>query len=112
MAFWLAFSRLLAILAVVSLVGGASAAPAAAGPKASGLVVTVADDMSCCDQPPGCGDMKACPFAVLCVAKCPQGGPEAAAVMVRVAHVVEHVPYATQLGDGLPAPPPDHPPKA
>lgn len=114
MAFWLAFSRLLTILAVVSLVGvGASAAPAGAGLKVSGPAVTLSDTMACCDQPPlDCGDMKVCPSAILCVAKCPQSVPATAAVMVREARVAERVPYATQLGDGLPPPLPDHPPKA
>ena len=115
MALWLALSRLLTILAVVSLVvvGGASTASANTGLKELAPIVTAADDMSCCDQPPSdCSDMKACPFAVLCVAKCPQSVPMAASVVVRVALAAELVPYLARLGDGLPAPPPDHPPKA
>lgn len=76
-------------------------------------MVTMADDMSCCDQqPPDCNDIKACPFAVLCVAKCSQSVPMAGSVLVRAAHVAQHVPYLARLVDGLPAPPPDHPPKA
>ncbi len=105
---------MLAILAVVGLVvGGMSAASASAGLKEPAPVVTMADDMSCCDQPPpDCSDMSACPFAVLCVAKCPQNVTAAASMVVRVALAAHHVPYLAQLGDGLPAPLPDHPPKA
>ena len=113
MALWLALSRLLTILAVVSLVvvGGSSAASAGAGSNVP--AVTAADDMSCCDQPPpDCSDMKACPFAVLCIAKCPQSMPTADWVVVRAALAAELVPYFAQFGDSLPAPPPDHPPKA
>jgi hypothetical protein len=114
MALRLALSRMLAILAIVSLVvGGTSAAWARAALKEPAPVVTMADDMSCCDQPPpDCNAMKTCPFAVLCVAKCPQGVPMAGSVVVRAALGMELVPDLVQLGDGLPAPPPDHPPKA
>gem|GEM_PF-5117661 len=110
----LAFSRLLTILAVVSLVVvGASAASASAGLQGSAPATMMADDMSCCDQPPpDCSDMKACPFAVLCIAKCPQSVPMAALVVVRAALAAELVPYSAHLGDGLPTPPLDHPPKA
>src|SRR5919112_5545839 len=114
MALRLALSRMLAILAIVSLVvGGASAAWASAALKEPAPVVTMADDISCCDQPPpDCSDMKACPFAVLCIAKCPQSMPTADWVVVRAALAAELVPYLAQFGDSLPAPPPDHPPKA
>ena len=114
MALWLALSRLLTILAVVSLVvGGASAASASVGPQELTPIVTVADDMSCCDQPPpDCSDMEACPLAVLCVVKCPQNLPMAASMVVRIALAAHHVAYFAQLSEGLPAPPPDHPPKA
>ncbi|MFC4172395.1 hypothetical protein ACFOYU_10025 [Microvirga sp. GCM10011540] len=114
MAFWSALSRLLTILAVVSLVAvGASAASSGAGMNGSGPVVATVDDMSCCDQPPpDCGTMKACPFAVLCVTKCPQSAPTATPIVVRAALAVEIIPYRAQFGDGLPAPPPEHPPKA
>ncbi|MFC1458286.1 MULTISPECIES: hypothetical protein [Microvirga] len=113
MALWVALSRLLTIMAVVSLVvvGGSSAASAAAGFNAP--IVTTADDMSCCDQtPPDCSDMKACPFAVLCIAKCPQNMPTAGSALVRSALAAELAPYFAQRGDSLPALPPDHPPKA
>ncbi|MBJ6126822.1 hypothetical protein [Microvirga splendida] len=113
MALWVALSRLLTILAVVSLVvaGGSSAASAGAGFDAP--TASTADDMSCCDQsPPDCSNMKACPFAVLCIAKCPQSMPMAGWVVVRVALAAELTPYFAQRGDSLPAPPPDHPPKA
>jgi hypothetical protein len=33
-------------------------------------------------------------------------------VVVRAALAAELVPYFAQFGDSLPAPPPDHPPKA
>ncbi len=36
----------------------------------------------------------------------------AVSVVARTALATEIVPYLARLGDGLPAPPPDHPPKA
>lgn len=115
MVLWLALSRLLTIFAVVSLVvvGGASAASASAGFKAPAPIITAADDMSCCDQPPSdCSDLKACPYATLCIAKCPQSVPMADSVVIRIALAAKLIPSFAQLSDGLPAPPPDYPPKA
>ena len=114
MTIWLVLSRMLTILAVVSLVaGGASAASASAGPKESAPIVTVADDMSCCDQPPpDCSDMKACPLAVLCIAKCPLSVSMAPSMAIRVALAARHIANLAQLGAGLPASIPDHPPKS
>jgi hypothetical protein len=112
---WSAIARLLTVLAVVGLIGGAFVAPAKAVPS---MVVTavMSDGMDCCDPPAfapnDCRDLEACPFAVLCAAKCPQSLASAGSVQIRFT-VSAAIPVVDDrpLGD-LTSPPLGHPPKA
>ena len=79
-----AIARLFAAFAVVGLLAGALAVPAAARaltdtsahhaakPMTEGNAAAMPDDMPCCDPAPSdpdCRHTKACPFAELCAAK-------------------------------------------
>lgn len=116
MLIWLALSRLLTILAVVSLVAGVSAGPGRAAPMDTVAVAMVSADgnlMPCeQSQPPDCGDMAACPFAVVCIAKCPQSLPSAASVLRAPPSIAAIAPDDDLLGSSLVSSPLGHPPKA
>lgn len=116
MQLWPAISRLLTVLAVVGLVGGAFVAPAKAGPMTDVVVTAaMAEGMECCDPPASapsdCRDMKACPFAVLCAVKCPQSLASSASVQIRLA-VAAAIPVLDDRPSGeFASPPLGHPPK-
>ena len=116
MLIWLALSRLLTILAVVSLVAGSFAGPGRAGPMDNMAVAMMpADgDMIPCGQPqpPDCGDMAACPFAVVCVAKCPQSLPSAASIPRDLPSITTVAPHDDLQGSSIASLPLGHPPKA
>lgn len=116
MSIWLALSRLLTILAVVSLVAGVFAGPGKAGPMDTMAVAMVSADgdaMPCGQpQPPDCRDMLACPFAVVCIAKCPQSLPTATSILRDLAGTTAVAPYDDLQGSSLASSPLGHPPKA
>lgn len=117
MSIWSAIARFLTVCAVIGLVGGAALPPAKAGPATGAAVTTtMADGMVCCDPPASgsddCRGMKACPFPVLCAAKCPQGAASAELVQVRPA-ISATIPVLDDQPSGdLASPPLGHPPKA
>lgn len=114
MAIWSVLSRLLMILAVVGLVTGAFAGPGAAGPM-SGMSIAMSDgEMPPCEQPApaDCGDMKACPFAVVCVAKYPQNVPTAASILRCPSMAAAARPRDDAQGSSITLVPLGHPPKA
>ena len=116
MLIWLALSRLLTILAVVSLLAGVFAGPGKAGPMDNMAVAMVSadGDMMPCGQPqpPDCGDMAACPFAVVCVAKCPQSLPSAASILRDLPSISAVAPHDDLQGSSIASLPLGHPPKA
>lgn len=105
-------ARLLTILAVVGLVSGAFTAPAAAG-LGGVSSIAMSDGMPPCDEgAPDCGDMKSCPFMVVCVAKCPQNVPATAALTTPMAVPAVLIPEQDWRTSGLAVPPPVRPPEA
>lgn len=105
--------RALAILAVIGLVLGGAAAPAAAGPAGVPAMAAMADGMAPCDdQAPDCGDMTGCPFMVGCVAKSPQSLPDPVLVKAPQAFLPVVAPRDSWDGAGLTIAPPARPPKA
>src|SRR5574338_538927 len=84
MPFWLAISRLLTVLAVVSLIAGAWTQSAMAGSMTgNGVAVVAVDSMPSCDPPqqtPDCQKMARCLYAAVC-AKCGVQGAAAAALI-------------------------------
>lgn len=117
MRLWLAMSRLLTVLAVVGLVAGAFAAPAKAVPMGGMPATSISvDGMPCCDPAQSaandCRTMKACPFAAICAAKCPQGLVKADFDHTRLS-VETLIPLRNdRQGKSLAAAPLGHPPKA
>ena len=129
--FWLAFRRLLPLLAVLSLaLAPVTASAAAAGMRASmsatadhhamagmdadDMAGMATDDMPCCphEKPamPDCS--KGCPLMALCLAKVVPGLPSGAGLPVPVSHAAEvawggDAPFAS-----LAQAPPSEPPRA
>lgn len=117
MFIWSTIPRLLTIFAVVGLVAGVFASPGNAGPTddMAATAMTMEGGMPPCDQTqelPDCCDMKACPFALVCVAKCPQSLPTAASVLRRPHIVTAIAPHDDLPGDSVALSPLGHPPKA
>lgn len=111
-----ALSRLLAILAVVSLVTGGTAGSGKAAPVNNMTVMMVTSDaeMTPCgqSQPPDCGDMSACPFAVVCIAKCPLNVPSLAMIRRVLPGIAPVVQREELQRSSVASSPLDHPPKA
>jgi hypothetical protein len=116
MLIWLALSRFLTVLAVVSLVSGVFAGPGKAGPmdNMAAAMMSADTDMVPCGQPqlPDCGDMLACPFGVACVAKCPQSLPAVASIRRDLPSITAVAPRNDLQGSSLTSSPLEHPPKA
>ncbi|APX84427.1 hypothetical protein BV511_06655 [Methylorubrum extorquens] len=130
MMFWQALMRLLATLAVVSLVlAPATASVVAASPGMSAGMATpvlnpaepaddmatmVMDDMPCCPPAkpvmPDC--QKGCPLAALCQAKLAPALPAIAGAPFPVAHIQVPPWWASAAFRSLTAPPPSEPPRA
>jgi hypothetical protein len=118
MPFWFPIARLLTVLAVVGLIGGAFVVPTKAVPvmDAAAMKSMAADGMECCDPPPSsvddCRDMKACPLAAVCSLKCPQSLASVEPMQPRLA-LAAWVPVADDhFSSGLSPKPLGHPPKA
>lgn len=110
-----ALSRLLAVFAVIGLVAGVFAGPGAAGPMNSMTAMSAMSEsgMPPCDQPApaDCGDMKSCPFAVVCLAKCPQSVPPTTAILRCASHPRAALPRNDAQGSSIALRPLGHPPK-
>ena len=117
MPIWSALSRLLTVLAVVGFVTGVFAGPGAAGNvHEMATSIGIADgQMPPCEQqqsPSDCGDMAACPFATVCLAKCPQNIPTAASIARRLPLIMAALPHNDEQVVSLALLPLRHPPKA
>lgn len=118
MQFWSVIARLITVLAVVGLVGGAFVAPTKAGHMMDTAAMTsmAADGMECCDPPSSsandCRDMKACPLAAVCSLKCPQTLASTEPMQTRLALAAPMPAADDQVSSGLSPKPLGHPPKA
>lgn len=113
--------RMLAVLAVLSLVSAPMVTPSAAAMKVANPTATtmahmesMPDGMPCPSnqrqQPPDCH--KSCPLATLCCAKCfPSASTTAAIMLIRLSAADVIAPGNNVGRDLLPNPPPPRPPR-
>ncbi|RWA75387.1 MAG: hypothetical protein EOQ28_09840 [Mesorhizobium sp.] len=120
MKFWPLFPRLLALLAVVSLLTAPTVTPSAAVALVTNAGTTMADMASMPDGMANCPDQKqstpdcqkSCPLATLCFAKCAPSAPIAAEITLTRLRLSELIAPGDSLGrDFPPAPPPPRPPR-
>lgn len=119
MKFWVAFPRLLSILAVVSILTAPMVTLSAAATMAVDPAAAMAHMASMPDMPSGCLDQsqpdcqKSCPLAALCFAKCFPGVSTAVPTTLARLYVADVTAPGNDVGrDLLPNPPPPRPPRA
>ncbi|PSC05653.1 hypothetical protein SLNSH_06630 [Alsobacter soli] len=125
MRLWLAITRLLSIIAIVSVVLAPFTAPAGAGGMAKEMPGAASDntsndgatatvDMPCCPpaKPADADCRKACPLATLCFAKLIQGVLPVSAVRARIDLAMAFLPVDDATPETQAPSPPPRPPQA
>ena len=112
MRFLVALSRLLTILAVVGLVMGAAIAPFGAG-VGGDPGMAMSDEMPDCEgKARDCGDMKSCPFMIVCLAKIAQNVPTLDLLVSPLSLALVIAPREDRMGKSRAIAPLPRPPEA